>query len=622
MCGIAGLFRAGNRAVNEGEVRQMVAAMVHRGPDGEGVCVCGPIGLGMRRLAIIDVEGGNQPIWNEDRTMAIVCNGEIYNYQSLRAHLEQKGHRFRTHSDVEVILHLYEDCGDDCFAQLNGMFAVAIAVFGEQKLILARDRFGQKPLYYWNGPEGLAFASELKVLAAMPAFPRDLSRDALAGFLNYRYIPAPLSVFEHARKLRPGSCLVMAENCAQQIRRYWQIQFDSTEHRNGRHGEEEIREQLKQSVNRHLMSERPLGVFLSGGLDSSAIVWCMQELGHRQIHTYTVGFQGYEENEFDNARRVAHQFNTNHHEVTLTADEFWESLSAAAYSLDEPMADLTAIPLYHLSKKARGELVVVLSGEGSDELLAGYPGSEEIRRFFDRLDKWGRLRPLATMLLHWNWPHGLSEKLKTIAGSHADYLARYPTSMGFIFDDEFRRRECASLADCHDTVAPLEEFFASRQDWNGFDLRLAAMIEWWLPDDLLHKADRMTMAHSLELRCPFLDADFARYCASLSLDEKALPSTGEAHRKVALKRAFSELLPEGIAYQTKKGFPIPVYAWLAGPYQKAASAELSRPEALGCSLFSRETRSELMRRAIAGDLISQRRVWSVIVLNKWGDCWL
>jgi asparagine synthase (glutamine-hydrolysing) len=622
MCGIAGLFRAGDSAVSEVEVRQMAAAMVHRGPDGEGVCVSGPIGLGMRRLAIIDVQGGNQPIWNEDHTIAIVCNGEIYNHQSLRTRLEQKGHRFRTHSDVEVILHLYEDCGENCFAQLNGMFSVAIATFGEQKLVLARDRFGQKPLYYWNGLEGLAFASELKVLAAMPAFPRDLSRNALASFLNYRYIPAPLSVFEHAQKLPPGSYLVAAGNGVQQIRRYWQIQFNPAEHRNGRPVEGEMREQLTQSVNRHMMSERPLGVFLSGGLDSSAIVWCMHELGHRQIHTYTVGFEGSEENEFDNARRVARHFNTNHHEVTLTADEFWECLSPAAYSLDEPMADLTAIPLYHLSKKARGELVVVLSGEGSDELLAGYTGSEEIRSFFDRLSRWSRLRPLAKLLRHWNWPDRLSKRIEAVAGSHADYLVRHPASMSFIFNDEFRRRECPSLADCHDTVEPLAEFFASRQDWNGLDLRLAAMIEWWLPDDLLHKADRMTMAHSLEMRCPFLDADFARYCASLSLDEKALPSTGEANRKIALKRAFSGLLPQGIAYQAKKGFPIPVYAWLAGPYQKAASAELARPEALGCSLFSRETRSELMRRAVAGDLLSQRRVWSLIVLNKWGDCWL
>jgi asparagine synthase (glutamine-hydrolysing) len=622
MCGIAGLFRADSRAVNEAEVQQMVARMVHRGPDGEGVCVSGPIGLGMRRLAIIDVQGGNQPIWSEDQTMALVCNGEIYNHQSLRTRLEQKGHRFRTHSDVEVILHLYEDCGENCFAQLNGMFAVAIAAFGEQKLVLARDRFGQKPLYYWNGPDGLAFASELKVLAATPDFPRNVSRNALVSFLNYRYIPAPLSIFEHAQKLPPGSCLVAAGNGVQQIRRYWQIQFNPAEHRNGHPVEGEMREQLTQSVNRHLMSERPLGVFLSGGLDSSAIVWCMQELGHRQIHTYTVGFQGYEENEFDNARRVARQFNTNHHEVTLTADEFWEGLSAAAYSLDEPMADLTAIPLYYLSKKARGELVVVLSGEGSDELLAGYTGFEDIRRFFDRLSRWSRLRPLAKILRHWNWPGGLSEKLEAIAGSHADYLVRHPESMSFVFDDEFRRKECPSLADCHDTVAPLAEFFARRQGWNGLDLRLAALIEWWLPDDLLHKADRMTMAHSLELRCPFLDADFARYCASLPPDDKAVPSTGEAHRKVALKRAFSGLLPEGIAYQTKKGFPIPVYAWLAGPYQEAASTEMSRPEALGCSLFSRETRSELMRRAAAGDQLSQRRVWSLIVLNKWGDRWL
>jgi asparagine synthase (glutamine-hydrolysing) len=619
MCGIAGLFRTDGRSVSVAEIHALIEPLAHRGPDGEGVYACGPLGLGMKRLAIIDVAGGNQPIFNEDGTLAIVCNGEIYNHKPLRADLEKAGHHFKTHSDVEVILHLYEEFGEACFSRLNGMFAVAIADFRNKKLVIARDRFGQKPLYLWQSSTGLAFASELKALVRLPGFSRELSRDALASYLTFRYIPSPRSVFKNVEKLPPGSYLVVDHSGHKETRRYWEIDLRSPKETSNA---SEMREQLAASVDRHLMSERPLGVFLSGGLDSAAIVSCMHELGHREIHTYTVGFQGFADNEFENARRVASHFKTDHHEVVLSAEGFWDSLATTSYFLDEPMADLTAIPLYGLSEQARKDVVVVLSGEGSDELLAGYTGAEELRGFFDRLDSLRALGAPARAALRLKWPAGIERRLRTLAGTHADYLARDPTSMGLIFNDEFRRTNCPDLDDCPDTLKPLSDYFASHQGWHGLNLHLGGLIEWWLPDDLLHKADRMSMANSIELRCPFLDADFADYCSRLSLDDKAQSPEGEAFRKVALKRAFAAHLPDGIAYQRKKGFVIPVYAWMKEQFYECAKSELARSTGLGSSLFSREARGEMLERGSKGDLLSQRRIWSLVVLNKWADRWL
>src|ERR1700722_436856 len=268
MCGIAGLIRTDGRSVGVAEIHALIEPLAHRGPDGEGVHACGPLGLGMKRLAIIDIAGGNQPIFNEDGTLAIVCNGEIYNHKPLRADLEKAGHHFKTHSDVEVILHLYEEFGEACFSRLNGMFAVAIADFRNKKLVIARDRFGQKPLYLWQSSTGLAFASELKALVRLPGFSRELSRDALASYLTFRYIPSPRSVFKNVEKLPPGSYLVVDHSGHKETRRYWEIDLRSPKETSNA---SEMREQLAASGDRHLMSERPLGVFLSGGLDSAAI---------------------------------------------------------------------------------------------------------------------------------------------------------------------------------------------------------------------------------------------------------------------------------------------------------------------------------------------------------------
>ena len=601
----------------------MLDLMQHRGPDGAGLCVRGPIGIGMRRLAIIDVIGGVQPIFNEDETIAIVCNGEIYNHRGLRSELEAKGHKFRTHSDVEVILHLYEEVGRACFARLNGMFGVAIADFRDQTVVLARDPFGQKPLYLWQDGSRLLFASELKSLAQLSGFSRKLSEPALASFLRFRYIPAPLTIYEHVRKLLPGSYCVVEPSGNLREHRYFQIDlspgtFDPTPDPDGAL----TRQKLMETVDRHLMTERPLGVFLSGGLDSSAIVACMQLLGHRDIHTYTVGFEGFLDNEFANAQDVAAHFNAEHSEVLLTSDMFWESLDEVVYSTDEPLGDLTTVPLYHLSKAASRELVVVLSGEGADELLGGYPGSEQILRMFERHQSLRAAAPLAKAAAALPWPDSIGRKLENIAGSAADYLAHTRTNMTEVFTPEDRRTYVSGPLRDYDPGGALADYYTGRQSWDGIHLYFGALIEWWLPDDLLHKADRMTMAHSLELRCPFLDLEFARHCARLTLNHKLRSVGQEPSRKIVLKKAFEPLLPPGIAMQKKKGFAIPVYTWLVDRYAAHARRELDREEALGSSLLTRDVRHSMLEAAQAGDVASQHRVWSIIVLNKWGDRWL
>jgi asparagine synthase (glutamine-hydrolysing) len=620
MCGIAGIFRTDGGVASAEDLTRLLEPQAHRGPDGEGGYACGHMAIGMKRLAIIDVAGGDQPIWNEDKSIAIVCNGEIYNYQVLAEELRSKGHRFRTKSDVEVILHLYEEYGERCFTKLNGMFAVAIADFQKSEMLLARDPFGQKPLYIWEQEGIVRYASELKCLASHAEFNRKISDAALVQLLAFRYVPAPLSIFENARKLPPGTSLHLTR-AGKTTTRYWQIDLGAN-HQGPLHQGDDIRGHLTAAVERHLMSERPLGVFLSGGLDSSAIVSCMHALGHRQIHTYTVGFEGFGENEFDTARSVAKHFHTDHTEVVLKAEEFWDGLDTVLYFMDEPIADMTAYPVYRLSEQARQDVVVVLSGEGSDELLAGYQGCEELRKLFDRLQTYRRMAPLASLMLHLNPPASLERRLRTVLGSDADYLALNPTSMGRVFDDESRRKLCSGLPNGQSAMAGLSQYFNDRQGWHGLNLHLGGLIETWLPDELLHKADRITMAHSLELRCPFLDKDFAGYCANLSLDAKAKSHTGEAYRKIALKRAFNAQLPDGITYQQKKGFAIPVYAWLGSHFSENATRELRRASGFGTSLFTFSALETLMTEARAGNLLSQRRIWSIIALNKWAEHWL
>jgi len=613
MCGIVGIVRFDGQIVSEDYLQPLLRELAHRGPDGSGAAAQGSIGIAMARLAIIDVAGGQQPIFNETGDIAIVCNGEIYNYQELRAALEGKGHRFRTHSDVETILHLYEDHGADCFRHLNGMFGVAIADFRQQRVVLARDPFGQKSLYVWRHGSQLVFSSEQKAIARLPHFSRRLNPEAISSFLEWRYVPSPQSIFADVEKIQPGSSWSINVRTGDiDRRRYWRADYGPPHPPPSNPAD--MREQLQQAVGRHLMSERPLGVFLSGGLDSSALVASMHALGHRQIHTYSVGFPGYRDDELAEAKRVATHFQTEHREVVVTPESFWENLASAVFSADEPMADLTIVPVYLLSKAAREDVVVVLSGEGSDELLAGYGGMEQMQALFERMQ---RLRKW-TRLVDWLPLKGLRDRV-----SPTDYLVRNALAMTNVFPAAYRREHTTQPVYAGTGMLDqLRSYYGERKDWEGVPLYLGALLESWLPEDLLLKADRMSMAHSLELRSPFLDMDFYRYCRALPLSDKVSSANEEPNRKIALKRAFDSVLPPGVAMQRKKGFAIPMYEWLRDHYAGRMRDELEKPGTLSAEIFRPAARAAIAAGAVAGDPMQQHRAWSLMILNHWGRCWL
>lgn len=623
MCGIAGILTQEAKDDYGQNLSAMLEALHHRGPDGRGQIHQGQIAIGMTRLAIIDVAGGQQPILNETGDIAIVCNGEIYNHAVLRTELEARGHRFRTHSDVEVILHLYEERGQDCFRRLNGMFAAAIADFRNGTIVLGRDPFGQKPLYIWSNGSTTAFASELKALTVLPGFSRNLNPLALASYLHYRYVPHPLAAFANVEKLSPGSSCLLSPGGGSRTERYFQLRF-SRPRQTGEDDENgsKTRQQLRESVDRHLMSERPLGVFLSGGLDSSAIVSSMWDLGHRQIHTFTVGCEGYDDNEFETARVVSQRFETDHTEITLNPKQFTDTLAEVVYWADEPLTDLSTVPLFHLSAKARESVVVVLSGEGADELLGGYGGTEQIELKFRRQEQWRKLALLARLLRPLPWRGRMRTGIDAITGTDADYLARHLWSATHVFPEELRRSHGADTVRDLCVTEPLRRFYAQHPQWDGLHLVLAAQIEWWLPDDLLHKADRMSMANSIELRCPFLDVEFASFCSTLRAEHKVRGGIPEPNRKIALKRAFRDLLPDGIALQRKRGFTIAAYQWLENELAPYAEHQLLRKEALGNSLISEEYRRQILTESRAGSGPAQHRAWNLILLNLWGDRWL
>jgi asparagine synthase (glutamine-hydrolysing) len=344
--------------------------------------------------------------------------------------------------------------------------------------------------------------------------------------------------------------------------------------------------------------------------------------GHRDIRTVTVGFEGYWDNELETGRTVANHFKTDHHEVLLSAETFWDTLDPVLYAADEPLADFTTIPLYHLSEHARREVVVVLSGEGADELLAGYAGIEGLQASFQMKQRLRPLAPVARALSPLPVPDRLTRKLKSLSESPAMYMARTHATMTPVFPPDWRDRFAQHALRESRVLAALESYYHERSTWDPVHLYLGCLLEWWLPDDLLHKADRMTMAHSLELRCPSLDFKFARHCIGLGLDSKVTAHAPEPNRKTALKKAFMGCLPDGLATRKKRGFSHPTYEWVRTLFKDRIKAELERDSGLGSQALSRKDRWDIFERAVAGDLHSQRRVWSLVLLNKWADRWL
>ena len=624
MCGISGfLNRDPAQPADRDLIARMTEVIAHRGPDGSGLHVDGPVALGHRRLAIIDLSSaGAQPMCNEDGTVWITFNGEIYNYLDLRAELLARGHVFRSRCDTEVLVHGYEEWGDALPERIAGMFAFAIWDAPRKRLFLARDRLGKKPVYYHLGRDRLVFGSEVKSLLCDPAVPRELDEEALDLYLSLRYVPAGLTAFASIHKLPPASCAVY-ENGKLSVRRYWHCVFPpEADARSDDELAAELWERVRHAVKIRLMSDVPLGVFLSGGLDSSAIAAHMVDLrresGGERVKSFSVGYLAEDgSSELDQARRVARALDTDHAEVVVTARDFADFLPHLVWYLDEPVADAACVPLYYLSKRTREDVVVVLSGEGADEVLAGYP----IYRIMLYLE---RVRQAAA---------GAVDKTAPLAARAVKNpkVRKYLYWSTLPLEERYRGVSCAFvdeeksiLRGGEGGIVPPRKISAKLVDrlarhWVETDglPTLERMLELdrrvWLPDDLLVKADKMTMASSLELRVPFLDHQLIEWCAGLPERVKLRGRLG----KWLLRHAAHERLPPECTAPGKRGFTVPVSAW----FRKQLHEPL-REALLAADGFCRQRFGEKPLRRLLDDHkhgVSDRKeeLYSLWVLELW-----
>jgi asparagine synthase (glutamine-hydrolysing) len=566
MCGICGIASREGAPYAE-RLAAMSAALVHRGPDSGGEHFDGPVALGARRLSIIDLTGGDQPIENEDGSCVVVQNGEIYNYPELRRELEREGHRFRTNCDTEVHLHLYEQHGAEYARRLRGMFAVALWDSQRRRLVLARERYGIKPLYYRATGGGLEFASELRAL------PRgEIDLEALEAFLTFNSIPAPYSIFRDTRKLPAGHVLVWEERGGLSVERYARPgPVPAEEMRDGDEAElvEELRARLRDSVRAHLLSDVPVGVLLSGGVDSAVLAALAAQETGEAVHTFTIGFEEKSFDERADARRVAERYGTNHHELLVHPDPL-VLLPALADVFDEPFADSSALPTYLVSQLAAEHVKVALSGEGGDELFGGYY-TYAADLLADRVAPLARLaRPLVERLPSSSAKASFDYKAKRfVRAAHLPPLERHH-GWKEIFSPDLR----AELTGRGALFDPVDVYRARYAQTEGADpLARLQDVDFgiYLVDDLLVKTDRASMAHSLEARVPFLDSVVTNFAFTLPAKHKVRGLS----KKVLLRKAAEPLLPREVVHGRKRGFSIPAAAWLRGELEPFARATLS-----------------------------------------------
>jgi asparagine synthase (glutamine-hydrolysing) len=560
MCGIAGIVRWNGAPIAEEEIRGMCGAIVHRGPDEEGVYLGDGVALGMRRLSIIDLEGGQQPISNEDRSVWIVFNGEIYNYRELRRDLERNGHQFQTGSDTETIVHLYEEMGPRCVERLRGMFGFAIWDEKKRQLLLARDRMGIKPLYYTERNGELLFSSELKPILQQRQVPRAVDWGAANHLFTFLATPSNQSIVEGIRKLEPARVAVASSASPElRITKYWDVQFQPNEKATEGELVEQLREMLTESVTLHQVSDVPVGAFLSGGLDSSAVVAMMARPAAGRLKTFSIGFSESGFDELPYARQVAAQFGTDHYDLVLKPDVV-KIVEDLTWYLDEPFGDTSAIPTYMVSKLASEHVKVVLSGDGGDELFAGYDkyvveGRERQR---DRIP-----RPLrrAAGAIGRVMPEGMTGRnfLQHLA---LDGAERYVDASTMFRADQMRQLFHADVYRRMAQYDPRAESLAMMS--HGGDDWLAAAqyrdLHTYLPLDILTKVDRMTMAHSLEARPPLLDHKLAEFAATIPARYRLQGTT----TKYLFKQAMRGILPDAIIDRQKHGFAVPLANWFRG----------------------------------------------------------
>lgn len=615
MCGIAGFLNRGGRPAELAPLRRMTERLAHRGPDGSGYFMDGPLGLGHRRLSIIDVAGGHQPLGNEDGRLQVVFNGEIYNYLDLREDLERRGHRFATRSDTEVLVHLYEEVGGRLPEHLNGMFAFAIWDARARELFLARDRFGKKPIYYTSAaPElAFAFASELKALLEIDGLPRRVHRESVAGFLAFGYVPEPDAMIEGIQKLPAGCSLtVRADGAAAPPRRYWQLNFEPGAEKNLGESIEALDRLALDAVRRRLMSEVPLGAFLSGGVDSSAVVAYMSEC-KAAVRTFSIGFDVAQFDETSHARAVAGRYQTGHREQTVTP-EIGAILPVFAEHFDEPFGDASAIPTLFLARMTRESVTVALSGDGADEVFAGYrryrfgAAEERVRRLLPGRHARALAGRLGDIYPKFDYLPRVFRAKTTLQNLALDLGGAYYSSMT-IFRDAALQAILAPEFRGQDPRPGYCRRFARFAHLPPLEQMQAVDFETYLPGDILVKADRATMAYSLESRSPWLDYRIANLAARLPPGWLLKGMQG----KWIFKRMLERRLPRDILYRPKMGFVVPLAEWFRGPLGPALESLLPREPEL---IDPAEARRLLTQHA-TGLHDHSRKLWNVFVLLLW-----
>jgi asparagine synthase (glutamine-hydrolysing) len=626
MCGIAGKVMFDPAAqIARADIEAMLRPIAHRGPDGQGVHLDGTAGLGHVRLSIIDLKTGAQPMANEDETVWIVFNGEIYNFAALRERLQARGHVFHSQSDTEVIIHAYEEFGPDCVRELRGMFAFAIWDAKRRRLFVARDRVGIKPLYFCTTGQAFYFASELKAIIADAAVPREINLSGIRQFLSFHYLPGTETLFKHVHKLPPGYCLTVESGSVEQqaywdlrfTRQRWQMSFDEAT--------EELHSLLASTVRDHMIADVPVGILSSGGVDSSAILNFAVQATGKKIKTFTVGFDGDQVvDERPYARLSAQRFGTEHFETSISADDFWSFLPSYVWHMEEPVCEPPAVALFYVSKLAKNHVKVLLSGEGGDEAFAGYPNYPNMLRL-DRIR--AALGPLARTA------GAAAAFAGRICGN--ERCRRYGSALGRPLATQYFSRTSGPTGffNCHaaDFFAP--EFLTSTASVSpaGFVGALTAAVDGepllnqmlyvdtktWLPDDLLVKADKITMANSLELRVPLLDHQVLEFAASLPPDFKV---RGRETKRI-LKATFARSLPEEIIQRKKAGFPVPYESWLRGELKGKVGEVLLSDRCQSRGYFQKAEVSRLLA-ANARDGRFAKEVFCLLVLELWHRAFL
>ena len=625
MCGVCGIIDLQGCDNNlRPSIEKMCESMIHRGPDGDGIFVDGGIGLGMRRLSIIDIDSGWQPIYNETSDILVFQNGEIYNYQELRADLLGRGHVFKTESDTEVVAHLYEDYGDECINYLNGMFVVVIYDLKKKKLLIARDRVGIKPLFYSSKGRYFVYGSEVKTILASGLVGRDLNFEAVNDYFTFLYVVPPKTIFSDIQELPPGHIIICEEGVIE-IKKYWELKYEKTDDCTDFEYCTQFLEIFRGAVKRQMISDVPLGAFLSGGIDSSAIVAIMSEFSNNPIKTFTIGYGPkeayYDEREY--ARVIAKRYNTEHHEFVIDAS-ILDSVESIVEAFDQPFGNSSVLPIYFISGKTRQHVTVALSGLGGDELFAGYERYVGIKiaglyRNLPHFLRHNIIEKAVSFLSDSKSGSNFTQRLKRFVN-----YGKYPAEHMYYnliscYDNNARNAFFSSEFISHiDINRPFQNFhdlFSHPTNLDDIERALFVDFHMYLPNDLLTMTDRMSMAHSLETRVPFLDFEIIDFAKRLPIGLKLK----RYQKKYLFKESFKGLLPDSILHRQKKGFSVPLVLWFRDELANYMKEVFDHKKLDQIGLFSVEKIDAMLKLHVSGKENYFSQIWALFVFMKWHE---